>query len=505
MRAVLYARVSSDDRERDNLGGQLDMCRTYALDRGYTVVTEFAEDERGISGATLQPPELAKVLDMARDGAFDVLVCREMDRLARSLAKQLFVEAELERYNVQVEYVLAEYDETPEGRFQKLVRASVAEYERLKIVERLERGRKASARKGNVLTGGHPPFGYRIVTLDDGRRTLAHDPETQRDACNIFEWYVYGDEKKARFSLRGVARKLESLGVLSPADRGRVPPGKTRPPGTWSPTSVREILMNPVFKGEWTYNPADGTEPIIVHVPPLVDEATWDAAQRRLAQNKRLSRRNTRHQYLLRGRIRCGKCGYTFSAKKDRRMYYRCCAASTRDDLPVKCDQRYIRLKLLDERVWGCIAGLFSTPGAVREEYGRLREQPDRVADAELVQVNAEIERLENRLIRLRHLYLDGDLGRAEYRNKRDALKVELDKFSLRQEILYESTGHADNAILETLEGFTEKIHAHIAGTTDFEERLWYIDTLDVEVLVTPERKAIISAHGVKVGVVDCD
>jgi DNA invertase Pin-like site-specific DNA recombinase len=50
-RAVLYARVSGDDRDNDgrNLNGQLDMCRDHALSKGYRVVAELAEDEKGAS------------------------------------------------------------------------------------------------------------------------------------------------------------------------------------------------------------------------------------------------------------------------------------------------------------------------------------------------------------------------------------------------------------------------------------------------------------------------
>jgi len=51
-RAVLYTRVSYDDRDTDgrNLQGQLDMCREYARSKGYTVVAELAEDDKGASG-----------------------------------------------------------------------------------------------------------------------------------------------------------------------------------------------------------------------------------------------------------------------------------------------------------------------------------------------------------------------------------------------------------------------------------------------------------------------
>jgi len=136
-RAVLYARVSGDDRHTEgrNLDGQLEMCRQYALERGYAIVEELAEDIRGASGADLDLPQLTRALDLARAGAFDVLVVREIDRLARRLAKQLLVEESLTGVGVAVEYVLGAYPDTLEGGLMKNLRAVVAEYEALKIAE----------------------------------------------------------------------------------------------------------------------------------------------------------------------------------------------------------------------------------------------------------------------------------------------------------------------------------------------------------------------------------
>ena len=162
MRAVLYARVSGDDRGRDgrNLAGQLEMCREYALRQNWRIIAELAEDDRGASGASFELPQLNRVREMATDGKFDILVVREIDRLSRNLAKQLIVEEELRRTGVQIEYALAEYPDSPEGRLNKHIRATIAEYEREKINERMTRGRRQKARDGNVVMHGHTPYGF---------------------------------------------------------------------------------------------------------------------------------------------------------------------------------------------------------------------------------------------------------------------------------------------------------------------------------------------------------
>jgi DNA invertase Pin-like site-specific DNA recombinase len=157
-RAILYARVSGDDRvnESRNLRGQLDLCRNHARSKGWNVIAEFAEDDRRASGARLDLPKLNEMLELARRGEFDVLVVREMDRLARSLPKQLYVEEVLARAGIDIDYVLGAFPDTHEGNFLKNVRAAVAELERLKARERSERGKLQAVRSGSTLVFNRP-------------------------------------------------------------------------------------------------------------------------------------------------------------------------------------------------------------------------------------------------------------------------------------------------------------------------------------------------------------
>jgi site-specific DNA recombinase len=175
-RAVLYARVSGDDGKKEgrNLEGQIADGWDYVQEKGYRIVAELAEDDRGASGADWDLPKLNEALDMARRGEFDVLIVRELDRFARGLAKQLVIEGEFKRYGVEVEYILAQYDDSPEGRLNKHIRAVIAEFEREKINQRMTRGRRLAAKKGKVmLHGNRPPYGY---ILEDGMLVI-YEPE----------------------------------------------------------------------------------------------------------------------------------------------------------------------------------------------------------------------------------------------------------------------------------------------------------------------------------------
>jgi DNA invertase Pin-like site-specific DNA recombinase len=103
-RAVLYARVAVGDADGASreLWEQLDQCRDYALAQDWTVIAELHEDERGVSGLALDPPQLATVRRMAQAQEFDVLIVRDLSRISRNVTTYLTVEQELQRVGIQI-------------------------------------------------------------------------------------------------------------------------------------------------------------------------------------------------------------------------------------------------------------------------------------------------------------------------------------------------------------------------------------------------------------------
>ena len=343
-RAVLYARVSKDDTQNDsrNLQGQLDMCRDYAVAHGYRVVEELAEDDRGASGAVFDLPQLSRALAMARAGEYDILITRELDRFARKLSKQLIVEEELRRYGVAIEYVLGEYPDTPEGNLMKNVRATVAEYEREKIKERMVRGRILKVKAGSVMTHGRAPYGYRLAEVDNLWSLEIHESEAEI-VRSIFNWYT-----QEKIGIIGIVRRLTERKVPTYMDtyqaemekRGKRKEGgrKIRGWGEWSRASVHHILTNRTYTGVWEYGKRRQAgkkrlrmdKPLeTVEVPPIISEDTWNATVAKLKYNRENSRRNLKHKYLLGKRVYCGDCGSKMSATpnysgKKIYFYYQC-------------------------------------------------------------------------------------------------------------------------------------------------------------------------------------
>ncbi len=143
LRVALYARVSTTQQDPDV---QLRELRALAATRGWAIVAEFVDT--GISGASTSRPELSQLLVDAHKGRFSGILVWRLDRLGRSLRHLVTVVEDLLARGIEVISATEPHMDstTPTGRLLRNIFASVAEYEREMIRERVIAGlRKAKA------------------------------------------------------------------------------------------------------------------------------------------------------------------------------------------------------------------------------------------------------------------------------------------------------------------------------------------------------------------------
>ena len=81
MRAVIYARYSSDQQRTTSIDDQIRLCKEKIAREGWTLVQVYRD--AAISGATTLRPGYQAMLEGAREAAFDVVVAEALDRLSR--------------------------------------------------------------------------------------------------------------------------------------------------------------------------------------------------------------------------------------------------------------------------------------------------------------------------------------------------------------------------------------------------------------------------------------
>jgi site-specific DNA recombinase len=233
-KAIGYIRVSSDEQANTGFGlvTQEAAIRAFAASQGYELIDVISDP--GVSGATrpTERPGFGRVLELAAEGAFSVLLVWKFDRLARQIVYAVTAANELqETHAVQLRSVTEPIDTaTAMGRTVFAILAGMAEQERAVITERTFLGRREKATQGG-FAGGAAPLGY----ARDKKGGLIEDGESADTVRRIFSMREEGA------TLRAIAAALNAENV--PTSRG----------GQWWPATVRYILDNPKYKGNVEY------------------------------------------------------------------------------------------------------------------------------------------------------------------------------------------------------------------------------------------------------------
>ena len=504
MNAIIYARVSTDEQAHGySLQTQLEACQKYAAERGYRVVGEFKDD---YTGASLDRPGLDQLREFVSNNSTGVVIVYDVDRLARKSVYQMLIEEELKRAGATVEYVLGQYADTDEGHLQKQIRASIAEYEKAKILERSKRGKRGMAQSGFVLVAARPPYGYRVAS-EPHKAWLVVVEEERRIVALVYRWYLYGDGQRRPFSINGIATRLTEMNVPTRGDQQKHI-AKKRPAGVWSAGMIRHILTNETYTGIWHYGktkmvgdgmnvthkvvskrglgkqvPRSRDEWVAVTVPAIIDRESFDRAKERLHLNAEQSKRNTRREYLLGRRLTCAVCGYTYVGitRREKLRYYRCNGAHQR---PRVCTMPHVRGDLLDNVVWEWVKTTMQNPKSLAAGL-RANQSEKEHANAALGErlslIESQLQNKQGELKRLLDLYLSGNFPKEMLLERKQQLEqtvVDLERERTDVVSHIQTVLITDKDIAEIEEWCAEVREGLDAAT--FEDKQRYFTLLDV-------------------------
>ena len=489
LRAAMYARVSSEQQARQHtIASQIEAIEQRILDDGLHCDPELHFIDDGYSGGTLIRPALERLRDQAAAGAIDRLYVHSPDRLSRKYAYQVLLIEEFTRCGVEIVFLNNPIGTNPEETLLLQVQGMIAEYERAKIVERSRRGKLHAARRGsvNALTGA--PYGYRYVTKHEGDGEARYQvlADEARVVRNIFQWV--GQE---RCSIREVCRRLQQEGVPTRKRKAR-----------WDRTTVWTILKNPAYKGTAAFGkrrnvplnrkrlrpmrgrPENPRRPasyvdtatedqIFIDVPALVSQELFAVVQEQLQEN-RLRRRAQSHgcRYLLQGLVVCKRCGYGYYGKiyhsgksagaEVRYGYYRCTGSDAhRFGGQRLCQNKHVRIDLLDAAVWEDVRCLLSEPRRIKDEYERRcsRTKPDGArADTQLAKLINQVKKSISRLI---DAYEQGLLDKSEFEPRIVAARERLSR--LEEERKREADQEVQESELRVVIGQLEEFARRVA------------------------------------------
>jgi site-specific DNA recombinase len=497
--AAIYARVSTADQADKgySLPTQLDACQAMARQEGYTVPDThvFVDD---FTGTSLNRPQLTQLRDLVRQRVVHAVFVHDLDRLSRKLAHQLLLSEEFEQAGVALRIVTMPDDaKTPEAQLLSNVKGIIAEYERAKILERTARGLRGRAQAGHV-SGGPVPLGY--VAHGD---QYVIEPEEAALVRRIFALYLDG------ISVEAIAALLTQEGVTPPRDR-RPGLGRRLPVPVWHQSAIHRILHNTAYVGTLHYgktrrvpgkrNPDKKTrwrpvEPeawIAIPIPPIVEEATFQAAQTQAQRNKVQARRNRKYEYLFTsGRLRCGQCGCAMSGHPvpHGSARYRCTRQPALD-LVAPHTIRSILARAIEPVVWEAVERALNNPALIAAELDRRREgtsaqQTD--LDHERQHYSRQLAQCDKDIKRWEAAYLGEAIDLADFKGKK--AEVDARRASVEQELArLDAEQHAiEQAELEmtALMDYCARVRAKLQHFT-LEEKRQVLQVLNIVVTWHP-------------------
>lgn len=409
--AVIYARISQD-RTGAGLGveRQVEDCRALAARLGWTVVEVF--DDNDISAYSgRRRPAYQRMLERLERGDINGVLCWHTDRLHRSPVElEEYVELS-ERHGITTHSVKAgELDlSTPAGRMVARMLGATARYESEHKAERIARKREQAAAAGQ-WAGGPRPFGWRIEKQTDDHGHTVHVPVIVEEEADLVRW-----------ANEAVLRGASFASVVAHFTDSGVPPARG---GRWHHNSIRAILRRSRNCG---IESLKGQEVGRSTFPPIVDERTWRAVQRKLADpnRKTVGTNRTKHLLSMIAQCRCGRpvtsntSGYA-RADGSRRTVYACTNARRPKSERLPGPHVSLAQEALDAYVNDAMPSVIALP------WGpfRLHHQGELI---DVIGLEAELEDLRAQKAEAAEMWLAGEIDRAQLAAMNRSLQEKID------------------------------------------------------------------------------
>lgn len=340
MKAVIYARYSSDNQREESIEGQVRECIAFAERKGYTVIHTYID--RALSGTRADNrPEFQQMISDSTLREFQYVIVWKIDRFSRDKFDSVKYKYALKSSGVSVIFATEPIDGSPEGQMMESVFEGISVYYIKDLAQKTSRGMTENAIKGK-FNGGTLTFGY---TIDENHH-FQLDPVNAPIVLDVFTRYSEGE------TIRSILDDINS----KMSNNGR----------KFTYHFLNWMLNNRRYLGEYKFQDTINNEAI----PPIVSRELFDKCQHRLNVNKHKagSFKNNKEKYLLTGKIFCGNCGATISGIsgtgkcKSIYRYYKCMNVKKH-----KCRKKPVQKELIENIVLNAAMDIFKDKALIRK------------------------------------------------------------------------------------------------------------------------------------------
>ena len=368
---ALYCRLSQEDMqagESESIQNQKLILQKYADEHHFFNTRFFVDD--GFSGVSFEREGLQAMLHEVEAGNVATVITKDLSRLGRNYLKTgELIEIVFPEYEVRYIAINDGVDTAREDNEFTPLRNWFNEFYARDTSKKIRAVKQAKAQKGERVNG-EAPYGYLIDP--DNRNHLIPDPETAHVVKQIFAMYVRGDR------MCEIQNWLRDNEILTVGELRYRRTGSKRHPRpqlnawyNWPDKTLYDILTRKEYLGHTitgkTYkvsykskktkkNPEEKRYFFPNTHEPLIDEETFELAQKRIATRQRPTKVDEID--LFSGLLFCGDCGYKMYAVRgagtlERKHAYTCGNYRNRARNDMLCTTHYIRKSVLQyEKEW---------------------------------------------------------------------------------------------------------------------------------------------------------
>ena len=432
---ALYCRLSQEDMqagESESIQNQKLILQRYADEHHFFNTRFFVDD--GFSGVSFEREGLQSMLREVEAGNVATVITKDLSRLGRNYLKTgELIEIIFPEYEVRYIAINDGVDTAREDNEFTPLRNWFNEFYARDTSKKIRAVKQAKAQKGERVNG-EVPYGY--IADPNDRNHLIPDPETAHVVKQIFALYVGG----ARMC--EIQDWLKENEILTVGELRYRRTGSTRHPRpqlnawyNWPDKTIYDILTRKEYLGHTitgkTYkvsykskktkkNPEEKQYFFPNTHEALIDEETFDLAQKRIATRNRPTKVDEID--IFSGLLFCGDCGYKMYLMRgaktlERKHAYTCGNYRNRARNDFVCTTHYIRKSILSEIVLADLQRVLSYVKEHEQDFIQTaNEYNAQSAKKALASQQKELDKAELRMKELnllfRKLYEDNALGK---------------------------------------------------------------------------------------------
>ncbi len=412
----LYTRKSTDveDKQVLSIEAQIVELRAFAKKEGLTNIEELVEKKSAkVPGRKI----FNSMLDRIAKGEAQGIISWHPDRLARNSVDGGRIIYMLDTGQIAaLKFPQFWFESTPQGKFMLNIAFGQSKYYIDSLSENVKRGLRQKARRGEY--SGIAPLGY----INDLRtKTVVIDNQQAKIVQQAFELYSQGNSR-----LEDISSFLAQHNITS---RNNKPLKRDR---------ISFILSNPFYVGLFSY----AKELYEGKHHPVISKKIFDKVQEVLKQKSRPHHKTKNDPQPYCGLLRCNTCNFMITGEVKTKhqkngnehhyVYYRC----TKKSKVIKCNEPCIRQEALDNQITPLLQKFSLESGWADSLLQKLEQDTTESAHSSVAFVQETkntIQAIETKLQRLLDSYLEQDIDRDTYLEKKAGLLGE--KKSLTEKI----------------------------------------------------------------------